>query len=399
MDSKILNTRKSELLASQELMLNQATEAKVKLTDAQEAQFTAATAEITSIDQTIARMKAITAGKLEVGAPTTEVFVPKAEKVGKQVLSAEYCAAFWNALKTRNFTNAALAESTATSANDGSYLVPTQTDPTIPALAVIEASARKLSLVIPTEMDIKLPYQSAKSVATAKAETYTNSSTGFNAFGTSVPTFGTVTLSAFMAGNSIQVSWELLQDVGALAAFVTADLQRAVFNYEENYFINGNGSGQPMGYLNGATAANSASLSINAVLDLTGDLKQAYYAGAKFLMHRQTLIALVKAQIATSQFQTFVTWDADGSARLLGYPVQFSSDMPVYSASPSVSGAICFGDFSQGWVIGDRGGSAIRVKVLDQVAALQGATILQGYRRTDQRCRIQEAVQIMTVTG
>jgi HK97 family phage major capsid protein len=73
--------------------------------------------------------------------------------------------------------------------------------------------------------------------------------------------------------------------------------------------------------------------------------------------------------------------------------------MPVYSASPSVSGAIAFGDFKAGWVIGDRGGSASRAKVLDQVAALNGQTIILGYRRTDQRCRIQEAVQIMTVTG
>ena len=194
-------------------------------------------------------------------------------------------------------------------------------------------------------------------------------------------------------------SWELLQDVGALTSFVTADLNRAVYNYEENKFINGSGSGEPLGYLNGATSANSASLSVNAVLDLTAALKQAYYQNASFLMNRQTLISLIKAQIATSQYQTFVTWEAGGAARLFGYPVQFSSQMPVYSASPSTNGAILFGDFSAGWVIGDRGGSAIRAKVLDQVAALNGQTVILGYRRTDQRCIIAEAVQAMTVTG
>jgi HK97 family phage major capsid protein len=80
-------------------------------------------------------------------------------------------------------------------------------------------------------------------------------------------------------------------------------------------------------------------------------------------MHRQTLIALLKAQIAASQFQTFVTFGADGSAKLLGYDVEFSSQMPVYQASPAVDGSILFGDFAAGWVIGDRGGSAIRAKV------------------------------------
>jgi HK97 family phage major capsid protein len=395
MDSKALNTRKAELLAQQELVLNQAQESKTKLTDAQELTFKDSTTEIASIDVTLARFAAITKGQNEIKLPSTDVFIPKAVATGKPVLSAEYRAAFWNKLQNwSSFTNAALSE--GGTAADGSYLVPAQTDPTIPALAVIEASARKLSLVTETEMDIKLPFQASKTVASAKAET---TGVGTNAFGTSVPTFNTTTLSAYMAGDSVAVSWELLQDVKALATFVTEDLNRAVYNYEENMFINGNGSGQPLGYLNGATAANSANLSIDAILDLTGDLRQAYYANASFLAHRQTIIALYKAQIAASQFQQFITYDAAGNCRLLGFPVAFSSSMPVYSASPAVSGAVLFGDFKASWVIGDRGGSAIRAKVLDQVAALNGQTIVLGYRRTDQRCRIAEAVQLYTVTG
>jgi HK97 family phage major capsid protein len=197
----------------------------------------------------------------------------------------------------------------------------------------------------------------------------------------------------------VAVSWELLQDVEALATFVTEDLNRAVYNYEENKFIGGSGSGEPMGYLNGATAANSAALGINGILDLTAALRQAYYGNAQFLMHRQTLVNLLKVQIAASQYQTFVTFEPNGQARLLGYPVNFSSQMPVYAASPAQIGAVLFGDFKAGWVIGDRGGSAIRAKVLDQVAALNGQTIVLGYRRTDQRCRIAESVQVMSVIG
>jgi HK97 family phage major capsid protein len=397
MNTQILNQRKAELLTSQETMLDAAQKAKVKLTDEQETTFAAATAEIKDIDLSLARMTEIAKGKTEVNAPTSQAFLPftaAEKKNGKTVLSAAYGKAFWEALKSRNFTNAALGE--GGTAADGSFLVPSQTDPTIPALAVIEASARKLSLVMPTEMDIKLPYQASKTVATAKSE---SNNSGTNAFGTSVPTFASTTLSAYMAGDSVAVSWELLQDVGALATFVTADLNRAVFNYEENKFINGSGTGEPLGYMNGATAANSASLSINAVLDLTGDLKQAYYSNASFLAHRQTIIALYKAQIAASQFQQFITYDDQGNCRLLGFPVEFSSQMPVYAASPSVSGALLFGDFAAGWVIGDRGGSDIRAKVLDQVAALNGQTVILGYRRTDQRCRIAEAVQAMTITG
>ena len=389
MNTQELNKKKAELLSAQEAVLNAAVESHSKLTEAQETTFANMTAEISNIDRAI---KVAGERKL-IAEPTSTVYVPTVTEK-KHVMSAEYKSAFWNAIQTKNFTNAALAE--GGTAADGSYLVPAQTDPTIPNLAQIESSARSLSMVIPTSMDIKLPYQSAKTVVAAKSES-TNS--GTNAFATNVPQFNTTTLTAYMAGDSVAVSWELLADVEALASFVTQDLNREVVAYEENMFIGGSGTGQPLGYLNGATAANSAALSINAVLDLTGDLRQAYYANAKFLMHRQTLIAVLKAQIAASQFQQYVTWEANGKATLLGYEVNFSSQMPVYASSPAQIGAIAFGDFKAGWVIGDRGGNAIRAKVLDQVAALNGQVVVLGYRRTDQRCRIQEAVQLMSVVG
>lgn len=401
MNPTILNTRKSELLSQQELVLNQCQEAHTKLTDVQEAAFTAATAEIKDIDTTLARMDAIAKSKAQINEPTSNpviVLTNKAKNNTKVEFSDEYRTEFWNYFKNPNkgISMAALGENAPTYVGtDGGYLVPTKTDPTIPALAVNQCSARGLSQVITTEMDLKLPYQASKTIAAAKAESRTSN----NPFAGTAPSFNTVTLSAFMAGVQVQATWELLQDVGALESFVTADIGRGMLNYEENQFVNGSGTGAPLGYLNGATAANSAALSINAVFDLTGTLKQAYYAGAKFLLNRQTLIALQKAQIAANQFQTFITWDTDGSARLLGYPVAFSYAMPVFAASPSVSGSILFGDFSAGWVIGDRGGSGIQAKVLDQVSAVNGVTVILGYRRTDQRCRIAESVQAMTVTG
>ena len=366
------------MLDLQQQMLNAANAAGRKLTSNEEQKFSAYTNEFNAL----------------LKQPTSAYAIPGQGSSSRPAMSSEYRSAFWAAVKDRNFTNSALSE--GGTAADGSYLVPSQTDPNIPALAVIEAAARKLSAVLLTEMDLKLPYQTVKSVAAAKAE---STDAGTHAFATAVPNFATTTLSAFMAGDSVAVSWELLQDVGALATFVTADLNRAVYNYEESKFINGSGTGEPLGYLNGATAANSAALSINAILDLTAALKQAYYSNASFLMSRSSLIAILKNQIATSQFQTFVTWEAGGAARLFGYPVQFSSQMPTYCASPATNGAILFGDFSQGWVIGDRGTHEISAKVLDQVAALNGQTIILGYRRTDQRCIIQEATQLMTVTG
>ena len=390
-----LNAKKKSLLDQQEHMLNRASEAKVQLTATEDEQFKNFTNEIDSINTNITRLENIAKGKREVGEPTSTVLVPEfGNKVKYSNCTAEYASAFWKSLSTRNFNNAALGE--GGTAADGSYLVPSQTDPSIPNLAVIEASARKLSRVISTEMDIKLPYQASKTVAALKAE---SNNSGTNAFATNVPTFATTTLTAYMAGDQVAVSWELMQDVKALSQFVTADLNRAVYNYEEGMFINGTGTGQPLGYLNGATTFATEALTISNILDLVASVHNAYYQNGSFLFNRQEFHRLYKSQIALNQFQNFVTYDPQGQARLLGFPVNFSSVMPVYNASPATTGGVLFGDFAAGWVIGDRGDSNIRVKVLDQIAALNGQTVILGYRRTDQKCVLQEAVSLLTTNA
>ena len=58
-----------------------------------------------------------------------------------------------------------------------------------------------------------------------------------------------------------------------------------------------------------------------------------------------------------------------------------------------------FGDFKRAYVIGDRGGSGINVKVLDQPLASQGILQLLAYRRTDGRVRRSEAVRGITIAA
>jgi HK97 family phage major capsid protein len=396
MDSQILNTKRDSLYAAQEAILNKAQELKRGLNTEEDAQFKNLEAEITSVEQTIARMDAVNKGRAAIAAPTTDAFVPevKLSKSGKQTFSKEYEEAFWNRFKTRQFNN-------TTNLNEGNnangdYLVPVRVDGEIVALAPLESAMRKLALVIPTTMDIKLPAQLTKTVASAKSESSTVTDQAFTA---SNPTFTQVTLASHMAGTYVPVSFELAQDVPALQAFLNADILRGIQNWEESKFINGSGSGEPMGILNGATAFETAALSIDSILDLEASLPAAYYANASFLMHRKTGVTLKKAQLAANQFQNFWSTNPDGTSVLDGYPVVYSSQMPVYVASPAVTGAVAFGDFKTCAAIGDRGGSNVSIKVLDQINALNGVIQVLGYRRTDQRVRVAEAVQILTING
>jgi HK97 family phage major capsid protein len=390
-----LNKRKNELFGAQEAILNSAQESKRTLTAAENENLDKFTNEIKDLDRQIATMNSIAAGRTELLKPTSQVAVPQDAKLDPdkpRTFSAEYKTAFWNSFKDRRFSNAALGEGGTT---DGGYLVPITVDSTIVPLAPQENSFRKLALVIPTQNDIKLPAQLTKTIAAAKAESRTSD----HAFAGTAPTFTQTTLSAYMAGALVPVTLELAQDVPALQAFLTADINRGINNFEEDLFANGSGSGEPEGILTGADAGQTASLTADHSLDMLGTLAAAYYGNASWLMHRQTSIAFRKAQIAASQFQTYWTTDANGQDRLHGFPVFYSSAFPVYSASPSVSGAIAFGDFRTAMTIGDRGGPGIAISV-DSITDLKNGKInVLGYRRTDSRVRISEAVKIWTVNG
>lgn len=419
MDKKSLNTRKAEILNAQELMLKKAHEAKIQLTDSENSQFDNFTKELDAINLTLKRVGDIEAGKAQVGTPNETPAISNStnskfwamggyrEAMALPQINDDYVKKFYSSLKDKStfdrfmFENAVLGEGGTSAA--GGALVPIRTDPSIPALQIEETTARSLSTVITTDMDINLPFQATKTLAALKAE---STSSGANAFAENDPTFSTTKLASYVLGGKVTASWELLEDVKAASQFIPADLQRAIRAKEEFYFIGGSGSGQPQGYLgNGTTAvgadvtAGAATLGINPLLDTVSTLNKAYYSNASWLVNRQEFNRLLKKQIAASQFQTFVTFDPSGAARLFGYSVAFSAEMPVFVASPAVNGTWMFGDFSSYAVIGDRGDSNIRVKVLDQVSALNGQTVILGYRRVDQRILLAEAVVQLNTNG
>jgi HK97 family phage major capsid protein len=377
------------------------------------------TSELDSINISLARAAAIDKGRAEVGLPREAAVIANSTASKFYAMGGyhtatpmanatpEYVTGFWQSLRSKAdherflIQNASLGE--AGTAAAGGALVPIQTDPSIRALQVEETIARSLSRVITTQMNLQLPYQSALTVSALKPE---SNSTGTNAFAQNAPTFATTTLSAYVVGDSVYASWELLQDSKAASDFVTMDLQRSIRVKEENLFVNGTGVSQPQGYLGNATTATgpsitagAATLGINPILDTIGSLNRAWYVGASFLASRQEFNRLLKAQMAANQYQTYVTFDPDGSARILGYPVAFSGEMPTYVASPATTGSWLFGNFQAYACIGDRDDSNIRIKVLDQVAALNGQTVILGYRRTDQRILLGQAVVQLNTNG
>jgi HK97 family phage major capsid protein len=325
-------------------------------------------------------------------ARSLHAFIKSGGKIGDPILTEHFDPVGGGfPLPTAGFS-AALYEGSGSS---GGYAVPLTVSDQIVPLAAQEMSVRKIAQVIPTTMDIKIPTKQSFSTASAKAET--------SSFTESEPTIGQFTLSAYMAGVLQEISWELAQDVPAFQAFAVDDMLLAQAMYEENLFVNGTGSGQAQGLLGNVQPgygpqepdANGNMVSITGILNLIGTLNEAYHPNASFLMQRQTGVILRKAQMISNLFfQAFTT--LGGQDYLFGYPVNYTAYLPAAARGNS---PIIFGDFKRGYIIGDRGGSGINVKVLDQPLASQGILQLLAYRRVDGRVRRSEALQAYTVSA
>jgi HK97 family phage major capsid protein len=316
----------------------------------------------------------------------------KFEKHPGMKLSDQYPDAFFSYIASGGKQmEAALYEG---SDSGGGYAVPITVADQIVPLAPQEMAVRQLSMVIPTSMDIKVPRKGAFGTAHTKAENAV--------FVEGDPTLEQFTLSAYMNGDMETCSWELAQDVPTFQAFVVDDGIIATQMLEEELYVNGTGTGQAQGLIGNVGAGVTEEpdglgnlISISGTLDLTGTLNAIYHPGAAWLMTRPSSIIIRKAQVQANLFEP--VWTRTGAQDYLhGYPVQYSASMPVAARGAC---PVLFGDFKRGYVIGDRGGSGINVKILDQPLAIQGQIVFLFYRRTDGRVRRAEAIQSYNIAA
>ncbi len=384
-----------------EALVRAAESAGRELTEAESAEYDVAMAAVNGLKPQIAKIQRLNTmdrllvdGKL-LGAPGNlrSARTPNAPVV----LSEDYMNDFHVWIGSRGQqVGAALYEGSGPA---GGYVVPTVVQDQIVPLAPTEMGVRSVATVIPTATDIKIPRTTALGTAAGKAE---GTGDGSHLFTESDPTMDQFTLSAFMAGGFRSISWELAQDVPSFNQFAVTDLLLAQQLFEGNLYVNGTGTGQAQGLIGntgtGVTGVlqgtdNYGSELLAATFDVQGTLNELYHPGASWLMSRATGVAIRKAQMQANLFAPVWTRES-GKDYLHGYPVVFDGFMPSIAAGHTPA---LFGDFKLGYVIGDRGGSGINVKILDQPKALEGLLVLLAYRRTDGRVRRSEAIQAITL--
>lgn len=272
-------------------------------------------------------------------------------------------------------------------------------DANIIPLAPPEMGIQKLALVIPTSMDLPMSRKKAHGTAATKAE---GDGTGTNVFTGTSPQTEKFTLSAYMIGHPEDASWELLQDVNTFQQFLVDDILLSIAVLKENAWWSGNADGIQgikgnIGTgVTGVAAASSSYFAplLDATFDVMGDLNPVYYPDAAFLMNRATSVGIRKAQKTANLFEpVFVR--VNGQDFLHGFPVEYSAAVDTATAAGKVP--VVFGSFKKGYVIGERGGAGVNVKILDQPKALEGLLTILGYQRVDGKVRRSEALQPITL--
>lgn len=269
---------------------------------------------------------------------------------------------------------------------DGGYLVPEEYDKRIIDTLEEENIMRGLATTITTSGEHKINIAATKPAAAWIEEG--------EALVFSDAKFAQTLLDAHKLHVAIKITEELLYDNAFnLENYIITEFGKAMANAEEDAFLNGNGSGKPLGLFaetGGATVANTLTAAIKAddMLDLIYALKRPYRKSAKFILNDQTLLALRKLKDNNGAYMWQPSYQAGEPDKILGYDVFTSAYAPAT--------AISFGDYSY-YNIGDRG-----TRSMQELRELYAGNGMIGYvvkERVDGKLVLPEAVQILKLNA
>ena len=340
----------------------------------------------------IARLQEMEAMEQELAKPvntpltgkpmsTTE----KPEKTGRA--SEAYKQAMLTALRT-NFRQVSNVLSEGVDANGG-YLVPEEYDHRLIDILDEENVMRKLGTRIPTSGEHKINIAATKPAAAWIEEG------GALTFGDA--TFDQIILDAHKLHVAIKVTEELLYDNAFnLESYIMQQFGKALANAEEDAFINGTGTGQPLGILAatggadvGVTAKSATAITADELIDLIYSLKRPYRKSAAFLLNDQTLAAIRKLKDNYGQYLWQPSLQAGEPDRILGYAAYTSPYFPAVAAGKA---AVAFGDFSY-YNIGDRGTRSFAE--LKELFAGNGMVGFVAKERVDGKLVLPEAIKLL----
>ena len=358
---------------------------KGTLTAEDDATYTQMEQEINDLGKEIARLERQGALEAEPNRPVNQPLTNKPgsgrgeePKTGRA--SDEYRKAMLDAFRS-NFKRVSNILQEGVDA-DGGYLVPEEYDHRLIDTLSEENIMRRLATTITTSGEHKINIAATKPAASWIEEG------GALTFGDA--TFSQILLDAHKLHVAIKVTEELLYDNAFnLEGYILDQFGKALGNAEEDAFLNGDGTGKPLGLFaatGGGTVAGTLTAAIKSddMLDLVYALKRPYRKKASFIMNDATLPSLRKLKDNNGAYIWQPAYQAGEPDRILGYKVETSAYAP--------KDGIAFGDYSY-YNIGDRGNRSF--KQLNELFAGNGMIGFVAKERVDGKLVLPEAVQIM----
>lgn len=358
---------------------------KGTLTAEDDATYTQMEQEINDLGKEIARLERQEALEAELNRPVNQPLTNKPgsgrgeePKTGRA--SDEYRKAMLDAFRS-NFKRVSNILQEGVDA-DGGYLVPEEYDRRLIDTLSEENIMRRLATIITTSGEHKINIAATKPAASWIEEG------GALTFGDA--TFSQILLDAHKLHVAIKVTEELLYDNAFnLEGYILDQFGKALGNAEEDAFLNGDGTGKPLGLFaatGGGTVAGTLTAAIKSddMLDLVYALKRPYRKKASFIMNDKTLSALRKLKDNNGAYIWQPSYQAGEPDRVLGYAVHTSAYAP--------EDAIAFGDYKY-YNIGDRG-----TRSFSELRELFSGNGMIGYvakERVDGKLILPEAVQIL----
>ena len=311
---------------------------------------------------------------------TGKPYSGKQEETKTGRASDEYRRAMLNAMRS-NFRQVSNILQEGVDA-DGGYLVPEEYDRRLIDTLSEENIMRRLATIITTSGEHKINIAATKPAASWIEEG------GALTFGDA--TFSQILLDAHKLHVAIKVTEELLYDNAFnLEGYILDQFGKALGNAEEDAFLNGDGTGKPLGLFaatGGGTVAGTLTAAIKSddMLDLVYALKRPYRKKASFIMNDKTLSSLRKLKDNNGAYIWQPSYQAGEPDRVLGYAVHTSAYAP--------EDAIAFGDYKY-YNIGDRG-----TRSFSELRELFAGNGMIGYvakERVDGKLILPEAVQIL----
>jgi len=350
--------------------------------------------EVSEITNEIHRMERREEIEAELEKPVSKPIIEKPmngrldndeAKTGRA--SDSYKKAMLSALRS-NFRNVSNVLQEGIDA-DGGYLVPDEYDTRLIDGLKEENIIRKLGHTITTSGERKINIAATKPAAAwiDEGETLTFSDA----------TFSQINLDAHKLHVAVKVTEELLYDNAfRLENYIIEEFYKALANAEEDAFINGDGTGKPLGILAasggaevGVTTASATAITADEVINLVYSLKRPYRKNAVFILNDQTIAALRKLKDGNGTYMWQPALVAGEPDKLLGYPVYTSAYMPTVESGAKT---IIFGDLSY-YNIGDRGSRSFAE--LRELFAGNGMVGFVAKERVDGKLVLPEAIKVL----